>query len=41
VSVKLVIINKRARFCLVLFRISRVAFSQDAFSQKEKIPPWV
>jgi hypothetical protein len=33
VSVKLVIINKRARFCLVLSRISRAAFSQE-----EKIP---
>src|SRR5882672_3312461 len=33
VSVKLVIINKHVRFCLVLSRISRAAFSQE-----EKIP---
>jgi hypothetical protein len=34
VSVKLVIINKRPRFCLVLSRFSRATFSQE-----EKIPP--
>src|SRR5882762_8296230 len=33
VSVKLVIINKRARFCLVLSRISRAAFSQEEKSR--------
>jgi hypothetical protein len=35
VSVKLVIINKGVRFCLVVSRISR-----GAFSAEEKIPLW-